>query len=398
MGKSASKDTFGSGSTAEDVTRGINLKDKNVLITGANTGIGKESARVLAKRGANVFMLCRNESKGKQALQDIINELNNDNEYKEFSEKENIADIDSRLKLVICDLGSLKSIFDFCKKFIELNVALDGVLLNAGIYMPPKYETTTDNFEIQFGVNHLGHFYLVKLLMPMLLKNDITRIVVVASAAHSWAPNYLSQLMHSWYQNNTSQNKKNYDPKSYYGVSKCCNILFARALDYKYSQNGIECVSLHPGIIRSDLFRHQKFQNLLINYILRPLTKSVPQGAATQLRCLTLNSDDIKCGGYYDDCNFADNKLTKQMESNDISNDFEFNHSMEGKLWKLSENLIKKRGYPLNLSGKIKSVSYDVTFDDEKTDEQNKTNSSLLITGVVISALIATGIYYFKRK
>ena len=366
---------FGFKSTAEDVTKGINLKNKNVLITGANTGIGKESARVLVKRGANVFMLCRNESKGKQALQDIINELNNDNEYKEFSEKEKISKIDSRLKLVICDLGSLKSIFDFCKKFIELNVTLDGVLLNAGIYMPPKYQTTTDNFEIQFGVNHLGHFYLVKLLMPMLSKNDITRIVVVASLAHAWAPNNFNELINDWNKNNTSPNEKDYDPRKYYGISKACNILFARGLHYKYNKNNIECVSLHPGLIRSDLFRHQKVHHFLLNYIFRPLSKSVPQGAATQLRCLTLNSDDIKCGGYYDDCNFADNKLTKQMQRIEFTNDEQFNQSMEGKLWELSENLIKHKGFSLDINEAISEPKKDEQKEDENDEEPTNENN-----------------------
>ena len=214
MGNDASKTgSFGFSSTGEDVTKGVNLSGKTVLITGANTGIGKESSRVLSKRGANVYMLCRNKSKGEQAIKDIINELNNDNEYKTFCENENINDIKSRLNLVICDLGSLKSIFDFCKNFTELNVKLNSIILNAGIFCPANFELTTDNFELQFGVNHLGHYYLMRLLLPTLLNNEFTRIVCVSSNAHKWAPDTLNKLIHYWYKNNESPNKQNYDPK-----------------------------------------------------------------------------------------------------------------------------------------------------------------------------------------
>ena len=338
---------FGKKSTAEEVTMGINFKDKNVLITGANTGIGKESARVMAKRGANVYMVIRSKDKGEQAKKDIINDLNNDTEYKEFSEKENIEDIDSRLKLIICDLSSLQSIYDCCKNLKELNIKLEYVLLNAGL-LGNLGMKTKDDFELNFGVNHLGHFYFIKLLTPMLLENEKTRIVVVSSMAESGSPKKLDTLLDDWIKNNEAPGKEKWGRVTFYSLSKAFNVLFARGLEYKFSKNGFEAASNHPGIISTDIGRNSKKARFLFK-IAKPMSKTIPQGAATQLRCLTMNSNDIKNGGYYYDCVFADKKLSKQMKPNEIKNDDEFNQSMEGKLWELSENLIKNKGFSLDL-------------------------------------------------
>ena len=142
------------------------LTGKVAIVTGANTGIGKVTVRELARKGAHVIATARNQAKGKLALRDIQAEL-------QGRGKINYLDL---------DLSSMNSVSSFVDSFRSLNLPVDMLILNAGVMMCP-YSETDEGYEMQFGANHLGHFLLVKLMLPILSYSK-SRVVVVSSSAH----------------------------------------------------------------------------------------------------------------------------------------------------------------------------------------------------------------------
>merc|ERR1712137_927494 len=133
---------FGKHSTTDDVARDISLAGKNVIVTGANTGLGQETTRALARMGANVIMACRNTSKANQAKKSLENSVPH-----------------ARLTVLQLDLADLHSVENFVESFNKLNLPLHVLVNNAGIMAIP-YQETANGYEMQFGVNHLGHFHL----------------------------------------------------------------------------------------------------------------------------------------------------------------------------------------------------------------------------------------------
>lgn len=203
---------------------------KRVLITGANSGIGLEAAKVFVAKGAQVILACRNPSKGNDALQAIKTE-----------------NPTGQVSLMTLDLANLESIHDFSKAFIEKYDSLDILINNAGVMAPP-FTKTADGFELQFGTNHLGHFALTGHLMPALEAADKARIVVVSSLAHRFGRINFKNL----------NGEKCYLRWPAYGQSKLANLMFAKELQRRLQKTNSRVIALaaHPGVSATQLSRH----------------------------------------------------------------------------------------------------------------------------------------------
>jgi retinol dehydrogenase-12 len=270
-------------STAIEVARDIRLDGLNIVITGANTGIGKECARVFYKMGGNVFIVGRSVDKCNAAKEDILKQDSNPQE--------------ERLHVLQCDLASFKSIREFGAEWENLNLPLHILLNNAGIMACPC-STTVDGFETQFGVNHLGHFLLTHLLLPSLKRAGKARVVNVSSLAHNGSDIRFDVC------GKTDIYKEMFGDWKAYSISKTANILFSNELDRRYKGEGIRSNSLHPGIINTDLGRHS-FLVSTFHTIANYFCKTTEQGAATSvLACTAPELEDVG-GKYLSDCQLA---------------------------------------------------------------------------------------------
>jgi NAD(P)-dependent dehydrogenase (short-subunit alcohol dehydrogenase family) len=201
---------------------------KTVLVTGANSGVGFQAARELARHGAQVLLGVRDVAKGEAARNRILGELPQ-----------------AQVAIVPLDMASLASIRGFAGEFVASGAKLDVLINNAGVMALPKREQTADGFERQFGTNHLGHFALTGLLVPALLKAPAPRVVTVASLAHRNGRMQWDNL----------QSEKSYSPWGAYNMSKLANILFARELDRRAHEahSKLMSIAVHPGISRTNI-------------------------------------------------------------------------------------------------------------------------------------------------
>ncbi len=204
---------------------------KTALITGANSGIGYQTALQLARHGAHVLLGCRNEAKGSAALERLQREAPG-----------------ASAEVVQLDMASLASIRAFAAAFLGRGIALDLLINNAGVMALPKRELTEDGFERQFGTNHLGHFALTGLLLPALLASPAPRVVTVASLAHRTGKIEFDNL----------QSERSYKGKGWeaYNASKLANILFAKELDRRAraAHSGLLSLAVHPGVSTTSIF------------------------------------------------------------------------------------------------------------------------------------------------
>lgn len=275
------------------------LDGKTVVITGANTGIGKETALDLAKRGAKIIMGCRDMEKAEAAVKEII----------EGSASQNV----SCLKL---DLSDSKSIREFAEA-INKEPKLDILINNAGVMVCP-YGKTADGFEMQIGVNHFGHFLLTYLLIDLIKKSAPARIITVSSMAHSWGSINLEDI----------NSEKSYDKSKAYAQSKLANVLFSHTLAKKLEGTGVTTYSLHPGVVQTDLWRHLNGPQQFVMKMVSPFTKNSVQGAQTTIYCAVEPSLENQTGGYYSDCATA--KCSAAGKDDDLAQ----------KLWELSCRLL----------------------------------------------------------
>ncbi|KAG1810396.1 uncharacterized protein HD556DRAFT_1281551 [Suillus plorans] len=237
------------------------MSGKVVLVTGANTGIGKETARVLLTKNAKVYIACRDKAKGEAAIREL----------KESTGKEACF-----LQL---NLANLKSVKVSGEEFLQREPVLHVLFNNAGVMTPPKEMLTDDGYDLQFGTNVLGHFYFTKIVMPALLAGvaqspaGTVRIVNTASNAH-WA----GSLDYNTFRDSPARKQKS--TMSLYGQSKMGNILFAAEVARRYGDQGIVSIALNPGGIRTELSRHYDIFSKLMSDI---LFHDVSFGALTQL-------------------------------------------------------------------------------------------------------------------
>ncbi len=261
---------FGFGSTAEEVTAGLDLSGRRILITGINSGLGLESGRVLARRGATILGAARTEEKAAEGLAGLPGEGH-------------VA--------LACELSEPRSV-RACVDAVE--GPLDVILCNAGIMMLPRRETKHGH-ELQFLTNHVGHFLLVTQLLDRLRASG--RVVVLSSGAHHWAPEGGIRF-------DDLSLAKDYTPRGAYGQSKLANLLFARALARRLD-GGRTANALHPGVIRTNLGRHIGFFSFFSPMVSWAFMKDVHEGAATQCWAAAHPSLDGVTGEYLSDCNVA---------------------------------------------------------------------------------------------
>lgn len=290
------------------------MSGKVAIVTGANTGIGRVTAVELARKGAQVILACRSLDRTQEALQEIQSQCPN-----------------GKGEFMQLDLTSLKSVKEFAKAFRAKNLPLHLLVNNAGIMAVPSLELTTDGFEMQFGTNHVGHYYLTRLLLDVLEKSAPARIINVSSLAHTRATqdNYVLERI---------DDPKYYNAWTNYSISKVSNIFFSNALQRKLDQKGVKNVwvnSVHPGVVRTELLRQM---NMVIQWLATPITYlfflSPLQGALTSLYVAT--SPDIVEKNYRAEYFVPLGKLAKATE-------FARNEKKADELWDYTEKAIKEK-------------------------------------------------------
>jgi len=290
------------------------------VVTGGNSGIGSVTVETLALTGMKIVLCCRNAKDGERVLDGLSTDWCRAN-----------------VRVQSLDLSDLDSIESCVNEIIQKEGRIDLLLNNAGIMALPKRETTKQNFEQQLGVNHIGHFFLTRLLLPHM--NDNGRVVSVASIAHSNGKLDLSNLNYD----PDSSSKRRYSPWGAYGQSKLANVLFAKTLNEKLREEtdgaadrGILSVSLHPGVISTGLWKHSisSWLKPILNAIVTD--KTVEQGAATNVYTSLVDGSELDGGGgYFKDCANA-----KPSESGS-------NSKLGNQLWIETEKMIENAGYSL---------------------------------------------------
>lgn len=287
---------FGYGSTAEDVTAGLDLSGRTVLLTGCNSGIGKETLRVLAMRGAHVIAAARTLGKARAACDSV----------------------GGKTTPVACELSDPASVRACAAEVIALGKPLDAIICNAGIMALPKLEQK-HGYELQFFTNHIGHFILVTSLLDSLA--DKGRVVIVSSDAHNGAPSEGIQF-------DNLSGERGYRPWASYGQSKLANLLFAKQLAKRLAGTGKTANSLHPGVIHTNLTRSMNPIAKRALAIAGPLVlKSAAEGAATQCY-LAMHPNVEGVSGEY----FADSNVSKSSSKGR-------DDALAEKLWKVSEKI-----------------------------------------------------------
>ncbi|KAK7399200.1 hypothetical protein VNO78_10378 [Psophocarpus tetragonolobus] len=300
---------FSASSTAEQVTQGIDGTALTAVVTGASSGLGLETTRVLALRGVHVVMAVRNVDSGKKVKETILKEIPS-----------------AKIDVMGLDLSSIASVRKFAAAFSSSGLPLNILINNAGVMATP-FTLSQDNIELQFATNHLGHFLLTNLLLETMKKtvrecNREGRIVILSSEAHRFA--YSEGIRFD-----KINDESGYSSYFAYGQSKLANILHANELSRRLKEEGVEITvnSLHPGSIITNILRYHDYINVLANMVGKYFLKNVQQGAATQ--CYVALHPQVKgiSGEYFMDSNKANpTSLAKDSE-------------LAKKLWEFSLNL-----------------------------------------------------------
>ena len=274
------------------------------IVTGSNSGIGFETARALAGKGATVVMACRSFDKANPKADEIRAELPG-----------------SQVEVMQLDLSDLDSVRQFAEAFRAKHSRLDLLINNAGIMVPP-YGKTAQGFETQFGVNHLGHFALTGALLDLIVDTPGSRIVNVSSVAHYFGKIDFSDL--NW--------EKGYNAQAAYGQSKLANLLFTYELQRRLAGAGRDTlvVAAHPGWTETNLQAHAKG----VKFLNRFFAQDPPMGALPTLYAAT--ESGVNGAEYYGPSGFLEmNGPPKRVKSNRRSHD----ENVAERLWNVSEDL-----------------------------------------------------------
>ena len=289
--------SFDDDSTAEDVTQGLDLSGKTALVTGVNTGIGYETMRVLALRGAHVLGTARSVEKGREAC-------------------ESVAGHTTPLVLELSDFDSVVACAEAAREQVE---TIDMLICNAGVLLNEPRQVR--GLEMHFVVNHLGHFILVNRLLEQVLAAPAGRVVVVASRAHRSAPADGIQF-------DNLAGEGDFDRQEFYGHSKLANGLFSYELSRRLAGTNATSNSLHPGVVVTNIARNlPAWQETIFRYAGSLFLKSVEEGAATTCYVATSPALDGVSGCYFSDCNPAIPEANMR------------NAAMAERLWSVSEEL-----------------------------------------------------------
>ncbi len=306
---------FGWSNTTDEVLTGIDLSGRTVFITGANSGLGRETARAMASRGAHVIMAGRDQAKLDEAVAAIQAEHPK-----------------AQLDTITVDLGSLENIRAATSRARQRFQKIDLLINNAGVMATP-FLHTADGFEMQFGTNHLGHFALTGELFPLIERGHLKRIVNLSSRGHHFAPVDFEDPHFE---------RRAYDPWTSYGHSKTANVLFTVGLEARFAVLGIHAYAVHPGGIQTNLGRHMtpEMMEALMARVTSKDTgfqwKTIPQGAATSCWAATAPELEGKGGVYCEDCHVAE--VDDESSTGGVRS-YALNPSFADRLWKLSEEL-----------------------------------------------------------
>jgi WW domain-containing oxidoreductase len=290
---------FGYGSTAEQVTEGLNLEGKTILVTGCNSGLGQEAMRVLSMRGARVVGTARTVEKAKAACDGVK----------------------GKTIPLACELSDPASVRACVESVKQQNLMLDAIICNAGIMALPKLEKA-HGYELQFFTNHIGHFILVTGLLGQLTETG--RVVMLSSGAHLQAPKETIEF-------ENLDGSKGYGAWRNYGQSKIANLLFAKELARRFAGTKKTANAVHPGVIQTNLGRHMNSVAGFVFGLVGPLVlKTVPQGAATEVFVATSPTLAAVSGEYFADSNVAKSRA----DANDAA--------IAKRLWEVSEKIVSE--------------------------------------------------------
>ncbi|XP_034255292.1 retinol dehydrogenase 11-like [Thrips palmi] len=254
------------------------LDGLTAIVTGGNSGIGKETARDLAQRGARVILACRNLVKAEEAKADIIRTTGN-----------------SSVEVRPLDLSSLKSVREFAEEIVTTEPSLHILVNNAG--MPGnRGKRSADGFDLCVQINHLGHTLLTVLLLDLLKRSAPARVVFVSSMMHlMYARLDVNDLVH--------EKLVPYDHLVAYSNTKLCNILTSNHLAKILSGSGVTVNSLHPGAVLTDIWeRLPSLPRALVKSVLRLFMKSTEEGAQTTIYLAVSEDVEAVTGKYFSDC------------------------------------------------------------------------------------------------
>lgn len=292
---------FGADSTAEQVTAGIDLSGRNVLITGANSGLGYESMRVLAMRGAHVIATARTLEKAQAAC----------------------ATIEGRTTPLALELTDFGSVVQCATAVQALGVPLDVLIANAGVMEIPTLEQV-NGIEKHFVTNHLGHFILTLRLLPQLQAAPQGRAVILSSGSST------RNAPAAGIEFDNLSGERDYDSRKAYGQSKLANALFARELARRLAGTRVTANAVQPGVVMTNLGRYlPDWQIWLSKVIGWSFMKSIGEGAATQCYVATCRELAGVSGQVFKDCNPI---LAGGRTQDD---------ALAARLWKVSEELTK---------------------------------------------------------
>ena len=272
------------------------LTDRTFVVTGANTGIGKETVRALAARGARVVLAARSADKTRPVLAELAKATGND-----------------RLEFLALDLADLASVRKAAAELLARDLPIHGLVNNAGL--AGVRGLTTDGFELAFGTNHLGHFLFTRLLLDRLRATGAARVVNVSSASHYSARGIDWDALRKPTRSTTGMPE--------YAVSKLANVLFTRELAKRVPASEVTTYSLHPGVIASDIWSRRVPRFLAA--IPKLFMRSTADGAKTTIYCAASPACALESGRYYTD--------EKEKRPSRLAHD----DGLAAELWKRSE-------------------------------------------------------------
>jgi NAD(P)-dependent dehydrogenase (short-subunit alcohol dehydrogenase family) len=280
------------------------MNGKTVIITGANSGIGKETARELARKGARVVLVCRHPERGESALRELSQEL------------------PGQFDLLIADLSSLKAIETLAGQLLERYPRIDVLLHNAGVYFE-NFTESPDGIEMTLAVNHLAVFHLTNLLIERLKQSAPSRIVIVSSGMHMVGRIQLDDLEYR---------RRGFSATATYASSKLLNIFFMKELQRQLLGTGVTVNCLHPGVVATNIFNsNSRVMTKFISGLVKPFMLSPARGARTSIMVASDPRWEGVSGKY-----FRGSRASFARPGSD-------NPELARQIWEASEALIKSR-------------------------------------------------------
>jgi NAD(P)-dependent dehydrogenase (short-subunit alcohol dehydrogenase family) len=279
----------------------MDIENKLCIVTGANSGIGKEIVREFARKGAYVIMICRNEKKAEKAKRQLINDTGH-----------------TGIEVMLADLAVQYDVRKVATQIAEKFEEVDVLVNNAGI-IPGKRKKTIDGIERTLAINHLAPFLLTNLLLDKLKKARDARVITTASGAHRRATGIFDL--------NNLQLRNGYKPMEAYGLSKLCNIMFTHELAKRCKDTSVTANSFHPGLVRTQLTDESRWLYRIVFTLGKPFMRSPKKGAETAIYLAT--SDEVKSvsGRYFKD--------KRESKPDSIA----YRDELTEKLWEISEKL-----------------------------------------------------------